>query len=112
MSGSSLHTGSDITPQIPSVQEVGIREHLRLWQEWQNEGPTRPPLSPQPGFSKPNLKENAESELGEDVLSVTSDSLDPALSRDWGVVCGPDKDQDGEVDTHNFLKPGDVIGFR
>ncbi|KAI4136346.1 MAG: hypothetical protein LQ341_005666 [Variospora aurantia] len=112
VSGSSLHTGSDITPQIPSVQEVGIREHLRLWQEWQNEGPTRPPLSPQPGFSKPNLKENAESELGEDVLSVTSDSLDPALSRDWGVVCGPDKDQDGEVDTHNFLKPGDVIGFR
>ncbi|KAL8959650.1 MAG: hypothetical protein Q9193_003520 [Seirophora villosa] len=111
-SSPSLPSSPDIAPQIPSVQDVGIREHLRLWQDLQDGRFTAAPSPATLGFPKPDRTESAASQSGEDELSVTHDSSDPAMGRDLGVMSAPDKDDEGEVDTRHFLNPGDVIGFR
>lgn len=108
----SLPSDSDIELTLPGVHEVGIREHLRLWQEMENIRDTATSSPDLPDHQKPESTENDITQSGEEELSVAPGSVDPASSRDWGLVSTADKDQEGEVDVHNFLQPGDVIGLR
>ncbi|KAL8943169.1 MAG: hypothetical protein Q9216_001223 [Gyalolechia sp. 2 TL-2023] len=107
----SLPSETDIESQLPSVYDVGIRKHLALWQELQSKEITE---APRPDFRSPenfDTIENTITHSGEEDSASTSWSVDPASARDWGMISSPEKDSEGDTDVHNFLLPGDVIGF-
>ncbi|KAL8918679.1 MAG: hypothetical protein Q9208_007240 [Pyrenodesmia sp. 3 TL-2023] len=116
-----LHTGvvqpglasnPTIASPLPYVNKVGIREHLRLWQELydQEVAATSPPG--RKAFQEPKLIENALTQSDEDEARIAPDSSDPALSRDLGLISVPNQEQEGEADVGKFLRPGDVISCR
>lgn len=116
-----LHTGivqpgltsnPTIASPLPYVNKVGIREHLRLWQELydQEVAATSPPG--RKAFQEPKLIENAVTQSGEDEARIALDSSDPALSRDLGLISVPNQEREGEADVGKFLRPGDVISCR
>ncbi|KAL8826286.1 MAG: hypothetical protein Q9170_007458 [Blastenia crenularia] len=89
---------SNITPRLPGVHEVGIREHLRLWQELRTEKPQSVLL--------PDIQGSEE----EDFVNVPG-PFDSGSAQDLDMISPSDKDGEGGTDVHNFLRPGDVVGF-
>ncbi|KAL9004020.1 MAG: hypothetical protein Q9188_003133 [Gyalolechia gomerana] len=108
----TLPSEADLASQLPSVYDVGIRKHLALWQELQSKDITE---GPQADFQSPeefDTTENTITQSGEEDSASTSGSLDPASARDWGLISNSEKDDEGDTDVDNFLRPGDVVGFR
>ena len=101
-----------MTTHLPDIHEVGIREHLRLWQEIKNrefnQATSQNLQDPKAG----DPTGNTATESHDDDLVISPSLDDPASARDWGLVSTSGKDQEGDVDVHDFLRPGDVIGFR
>ncbi|KAL8763960.1 MAG: hypothetical protein Q9184_000403 [Pyrenodesmia sp. 2 TL-2023] len=97
---------------LPDVNKVGIREHLRLWQELHDQESAVTSPSDRQAFQEPRLIENTLTQSGEDEARIAPDSSDPALSCDLGLISEPNQEREGEADIEHFLRPGDVIGFR
>ncbi|KAL9029577.1 MAG: hypothetical protein Q9196_002207, partial [Gyalolechia fulgens] len=102
---------SDIASQLPSVSAVGIRKHLTLWQELQSKEITEATPSDFQGPERYDTAENTITLSGEEDSAQVSESIDPASARDWGLISSSEKDDEGDTDVHEFLRPGDVVGF-
>ncbi|KAL8890644.1 MAG: hypothetical protein Q9215_002225 [Flavoplaca cf. flavocitrina] len=110
-----LHTGTDVKQQVesqpispteadsalllPRISEVGIRKHLRLWQELQS----KDSIQASPATSS-SVIQPTEDDAGS-IIEISSDSLyDDCEHSD-----APGIDQEGELDDESFLRSGDVV---
>ncbi|KAL8856285.1 MAG: hypothetical protein Q9178_007122 [Gyalolechia marmorata] len=88
----------DIAPLLPEIREVGIRKHLKLWQELQNK-------------DQMNVLQSTGSTVARPVEDDTDRILetnDNAL-RDLEPVNATGVDQEGDTDDQPFLQSGDVV---
>lgn len=88
--------------QLPKISEVGIRKHLRLWQELQNEVPVQ--ISHKTGSPVTRPIED-----GADIVLETSDN---SLHDDLETFNAMGVDPEGGIDDQSFLRSGDVIAMR
>lgn len=88
--------------QLPKISEVGIRKHLRLWQELQNEVPVQ--ISHKTGSPVTRPIED-----GADIVLETSDN---SLHDDLETFNAMGVDPEGDIDDQSFLRSGDVIAMR
>lgn len=88
--------------QLPKISEVGIRKHLRLWQELQNEVPVQ--ISHKTGSPVTRPIED-----GADIVLETSDN---SLHDDLDTFNAMGVDPEGDIDDQSFLRSGDVIAMR
>lgn len=102
---------TDLASQLPSVYDVGIRKHLELWQALQKEEITEASPSKFEGHEEFATVQNTITQSGDEDWATSSGSIDPASAHDWGQISSSEKDDEGDTDVHNFLRPGDVIGF-
>ncbi|CAO1605438.1 hypothetical protein XANCAGTX0491_008956 [Xanthoria calcicola] len=87
--------------QLPKISEVGIRKHLRLWQELQNEVPVQ--ISHKTGSPVTRPIED-----GADIVLETSDN---SLHDDLETFNAMGVDPEGGIDDQSFLRSGDVIAM-
>ena len=101
-SQSSLPAEADSAPLLPQINEVGIRKHLRLWQELQNKDLNQTSPATNSSTGQP-VEDHADS-----VLEISGD----LLHDDWEGLNTPGIDQEGELDDESFLQSGDVVDIR
>lgn len=88
--------------QLPKISEVGIRKHLRLWQELQNEVPVQTSHKTGSPVTRPI-------EDGADIVLETSGN---SLHDDLETLNAMGVDPEGDIDDQSFLRSGDVIAMR
>ncbi|KAL9579339.1 MAG: hypothetical protein Q9212_005165 [Teloschistes hypoglaucus] len=98
----------EVAPKLPSVGEVGIREHLRLWQEGQSEPRAAAPLSTLPGL---RLSSSGEISLSQSIENDSVDTFDDAMSgeEDDDALDSSEADIESQPYPQNSLEPGDVV---
>ncbi|KAL8853601.1 MAG: hypothetical protein Q9221_001587 [Calogaya cf. arnoldii] len=98
---SNLPAEANSAALLPTISEVGIRKHLRLWQELQNKDPVQ--ASPNTGSSVAQPVEND----GDSILETSEHTLHDDLEtfNPTGV------DKEGDTDDEVFLRSGDVVSF-
>ncbi|KAL8879950.1 MAG: hypothetical protein Q9198_002541 [Flavoplaca austrocitrina] len=95
-------TEADSAPLLPRISEVGIRKHLRLWQEWQSKDSIQASPATSSSVIQPT-EDDADS-----IIEISSDSLHDDCERSDA----PGIDQEGELDDESFLRSGDVVDIR
>ncbi|KAL8768059.1 MAG: hypothetical protein Q9209_005602 [Squamulea sp. 1 TL-2023] len=96
---SSLPSKLDIAALLPTIHEVGIREHLRLWQELQNNNQVKAPT---------NIVSTIAQSAEDDAASIF-EAADEASRDNLESVNPTGVDQEGDTDELPFLQSGDVV---
>ena len=91
----------DIAPLLPKIREVGIRKHLKLWQELQNKDQMNVLQSTGSTVAQP-IEDDADR-----ILETNDNAL-----RDLEPVNATGVDQEGDTDDQPFLQSGDVVDMR
>ncbi|KAL8688966.1 MAG: hypothetical protein Q9218_005248 [Villophora microphyllina] len=100
----------DAASDLVSVGNVGIREHLRLWQEAQDKPPTEAPSGTPRSLRQSNSTENTLTQSTEnDSATLFDDALDN--DEDDGGLSSSEATAGSEGHYHPFLQPGDVAYF-
>ncbi|KAL8899923.1 MAG: hypothetical protein Q9192_001325 [Flavoplaca navasiana] len=95
-------TEADSASLLPRISEVGIRKHLRSWQELQS----KDSIQASPATSSSAIQP-IEDDAGS-IMEISSDSLHNDCERSDA----PGIDQEGELDDESFLRSGDVVDIR
>ncbi|KAL8735315.1 MAG: hypothetical protein Q9166_000860 [cf. Caloplaca sp. 2 TL-2023] len=105
---SDLPPESDIAPLLPKISDVGIREHLKLWQELhiKNRSEALATQVQNSGDLATNVVSPGEDDAS-NILETSETSPDDHL--DLSSVTGVD--EEGDTDDQHFLRTGDVVDF-
>ncbi|KAL8786351.1 MAG: hypothetical protein Q9213_002848 [Squamulea squamosa] len=90
---------TDVAALLPTIHEVGIRKHLSLWQELQNNDQIKAPQS-----KVSTIAQSAEDDAASIFEAADNDSRD-----DLESVNPTGVDQEGDTDDLPFLRSGDVV---
>ncbi|KAL8665627.1 MAG: hypothetical protein Q9202_002131 [Teloschistes flavicans] len=97
----------EVASELPSVRDVGIREHLRLWQERQSEPRAEAPSSTLSPFRQSHSTENS---LTQSTENDPVDTFNEALSseEDDDEIDSSETDVESQSNHQTYLEPGDV----
>ncbi|KAL8713223.1 MAG: hypothetical protein Q9220_002744 [cf. Caloplaca sp. 1 TL-2023] len=108
---STSSTDPESCSHLPAIQDVGIHEHLKLWQQQQDsEKPEHFSQSSEP-LGDPITSRNSISQSADDDSGKLSDDTQYDESDGMDLVAASVVDQEGETDDHHFLRPGDVVDY-
>ncbi|KAL8726495.1 MAG: hypothetical protein Q9181_006032 [Wetmoreana brouardii] len=104
-----LSSEYDNAPPLPSVSDVGIREHLRIWQALQDRNNNESLSLALPSPRPPDSTANAITQSIENDSVSGLSSVDESASGDESELETFDVNQEGDTSYHNFLQHGDVV---
>lgn len=107
-SRSTLGPGRDTSPALPTIGKVGIREHLRLWQELEDKEHSKTSAT---NSQSSNDQIPLVIRPGEDDTSSIIETNDIASGDYLGAHQDTGVDEDGDKDDQQFLRSGDVVEF-
>ncbi|KAL8946998.1 MAG: hypothetical protein Q9222_006675, partial [Ikaeria aurantiellina] len=108
---STSSKGPSDASHLPPIQEVGVHEHLRLWQQQKDREKRESLGQHSEPLENPSATRNTISQSSDDGSEKVSDDTLHGETDDMDLVHASDVDQEGETEDHNFLQPGDVVDY-